>query len=392
MESTQPQIDNYDESDINFGILLEEEPAPLNSPAIASPIELHLSEIQDFKVLIFSLAFTLISLGILLNLLFKLLIIFRRKRQTTTTLLLFSLSSGYVLLLSVYTVKLTAYLHGDNILTFHMYDSIDNWTYGEIMCRVTSGTPMLVKLLSQFTMIAIVLKRLLKAKKVCDCEVSEGKQPEVQLTVETIFNISISELIVSRSEDEQDMLNHEDAKLSNTNKYGIPYQDGSSPQPHKPSLSTLNCLIKTFEWPFILILGLATWLFSLTASLPMFFNFQLSPTNGPNLRCNSVYKFPEDSISVRNLYLNYIIFGLALPSSFTLACLILLFVVQLKCCSRRFQNPHFSKSSALKRKHDQSATTNSSSNSSSTSFSSVNNLKSCTRSQSNAFYLFINIF
>ncbi len=156
MESTQPQIDNYDESDINFGILLEEELAPLNSPAIASPIELHLSEIQDFKVLIFSLAFTLISLGILLNLLFKLLIIFRRKRQTTTTLLLFSLSSGYVLLLSVYTVKLTAYLHGDNILTFHMYDSIDNWTYGEIMCRVTSGTPMLVKLLSQFTMISIV--------------------------------------------------------------------------------------------------------------------------------------------------------------------------------------------------------------------------------------------
>ena len=162
----------YDEADINYGISYEENSAPLGFPIRPS---LSVStEIQDFKVLIISMAFTVISIGILLNLIFKLLVVCRRKRQTSTTLLLFSLSFAYVLLLSVYTVKLMSYLHGDNILRFHMYDTIDNWAYGQLMCRVVSGLPVFVKLLGQITMFAIALKRLIKATQICDCDISEG--------------------------------------------------------------------------------------------------------------------------------------------------------------------------------------------------------------------------
>jgi len=62
-----------------------------------------------------------------------------------------------------------------------MYDTIDNWTYGQLMCRVASGVPILVKLLSQLTMISIVLKRLLKVRNISECETSEGKTLKKEL-------------------------------------------------------------------------------------------------------------------------------------------------------------------------------------------------------------------
>ena len=126
-------------------------------------------ESNEFRLAIIGIGLTLIATGILANLIFKLLVVCRKgKRQTCTTLTMASMCLAYLIFLVLYSLKLTVYMSGDNIIKFHVYDTIDNWLYGQFMCQMISGLPFCVKLISRLSILAMVAKRILNIV-VCDC-------------------------------------------------------------------------------------------------------------------------------------------------------------------------------------------------------------------------------
>lgn len=236
-----------------------------------------------------------------------------------------------------------------------MYDTLDHWQYGQLMCQTASGLPVFAKFLTRITLLIIALKRLLKYTFVNDCSCSD----------------------LNNTEDEQDMLRHEteDAKLN----YGIPHNLSPSPRPQKGSTccGKLKCIKRIFDWPFLLLLVIFLWFVSFGVTLPLFGSFKLTSGISQDV-CNSVYKFPEELESVRSMYWNYLVYCLVLPSGLTFLCLLLLGIVQMRCCMSKF--PGLDRSPSLTRRN-KANTSNSSSSSSATSFTSADHLQSCSRSR-----------
>jgi hypothetical protein len=150
-------------------------------------------ESNEFRLSIICIALSLIAIGILANLFFKLMVICRKgKRQTCTTLTMMSMCLAYLIFLAFYSVKLNVYISGDNITKFHIYETIDNWIYGQFMCQLISGLPFCVKLISRLSILALVTKRVFNIV-ICDCnedicvgykgsdELSDGISEETRL-------------------------------------------------------------------------------------------------------------------------------------------------------------------------------------------------------------------
>lgn len=349
----------YDgEEDIDYGMSYEEESAALihdNIP-LNSIIQKQSTDSTDFKFLVIASAFTIVSLGIFLNLIFNLYVLCRKKRrQTSTTLVLFSMSIAYLISLAFYALKMSVYLDGDTIYKFHMYDTIDNWTHGQFLCRLQSGLPVFIKLIVRLSIVIMAFKRLCAVFN-CDC----NSQEQIQY------------------EDEQDMLDDETVHYSRPSKT----QKKSSNQ---SKLTKLSFMIKIFEWPALFCLILTIWLISFGATLPLFSSYKLSEPGHNDIAfiensiCNSVYKFPEDLDKVRTMYFNYLLFGLILPSFIVIFSLILLLIIQSTCGNQNI--------SSVNRKNNQNSGHHSnSSSSSSTSFTendSINHHESCSRSKGN---------
>jgi hypothetical protein len=166
-------------------IVQEQQGSPINSQASNSQDEFHemmssrKNETNDFRLTIISIGLTLISIGILINLIFNLLVVLRKKRrQTCTTLLMFSMCFAYLIYLAFYSLKLSIYFNGDNITKYHIYDTVDNWTYGAFLCKFLSALPIAVKLISRLSILTIVFKRVV-AVLVCGnskaCEFSSER-------------------------------------------------------------------------------------------------------------------------------------------------------------------------------------------------------------------------
>jgi hypothetical protein len=140
-----------------------------NQPNYDALMNHHKDESNEFRIAIICIGLTLIATGVCANLFFKLLVICRKgKRQTCTTLTMLSMSLAYLIFLVFYSIKLSVNVSGDNITKYHIYDTIDNWLYGQFMCQLISGLPFCVKLISRLSILALVAKRVFNIM-ICDC-------------------------------------------------------------------------------------------------------------------------------------------------------------------------------------------------------------------------------
>jgi len=294
------------------------------------------NETAEFKNMILSLALIMVSVGLVANVLFNLLIVCRkRKRQTATTLVMFSMCSAYLIYLCFYCLKLSVYFNGDSITKFHMYDTIDNWVYGAFLCRFISGLPFCCKLISRLSILTLVCKRFLNIF-VCDCS-SNADSKEC-------------------SQADSDEIDTESSKLNHAGHHA---SSKSSNQTNEISQAKTCCkklhLIKQmFEWPILIVLISCIWLISVCVSLPIFKSFKLNEPSQNSIQtsrniCNSVFRFPEDINSVSEMHFGYLVYGLLVPSGVIFVCLIGLFLMQSKLFSKSSSSsssqssPRFSK-------------------------------------------------
>ena len=279
------------------------------------------TEANEFRITIVCLGLALISIGIVANLLFKLIVLCRkRKRQTSTTLLMFSMCLAYLLFLVFYCFKLSIYFNGDNITKFHIYDTIDNWIYGQFMCKFISGLPISIKLISRLSILTLIAKRIL-AMILCNCN------EEICLDLNDL------------NDDDSEMTN---LKQSSVNK---PARGGRN---SSGKIRKLKLISKLFEWPILIIVIAIIWLVSFMSSWPIFSSYMLNePSNliNSNKICDSVYLFPDDIKSIGSMYLSYFVYSLILPCSIILALLILLYILQSSYCFARMSSPSVSGSS-----------------------------------------------
>jgi hypothetical protein len=280
------------------------------------------AEANDFRLTIVCLGLALISIGIAANLLFKLIVLCRkRKRQTSTTLVMFSMCSAYLLFLVFYCFKLSIYFNGDNITKFHIYDTIDNWIYGQFMCKLISGLPISIKLISRLSILTLIAKRIL-ALVLCNCNEEVCLDPN------------------DLNDDDSEMTN---LRQSSANK---PTRSGRN---SSGKMRKLKLISQLFEWPILIIVIAIVWLVSFMSSWPIFASYMLNEPstliNSNNKICDSVYLFPDDIKSIGSMYLSYFVYSLILPCSIILALLVLLYVLQSSYCFTRMSSPSASGSS-----------------------------------------------
>lgn len=80
------------------------------------------NESNEFRVMIVCFGLALISVGILANLVFSLLVMCRRrKRQTSSTIIMASMCLAYFVFLLFYCFKISVYFNGDNIIKCNSY-------------------------------------------------------------------------------------------------------------------------------------------------------------------------------------------------------------------------------------------------------------------------------
>ena len=236
---------------------------------------------EDTKLLqatIVSLGVFLVVLGILVNVIFNVVSIVRR-RYTANTLIMISMCTAYLLYLILYCFKLSVYLK--DISKYHIYDTIQEWSYGLFMCQFINAFLITCKLISRFSILALCIKRittLLEAKN----------------RVEKFFN-------------------HEN------NDQAI---DGGF------KIKILNFFIRLFNLPFILFLILMIWLTSFLISLPVYMSYKLTEVNNSTtVLCDSVYSFPDDTAKYAMNTFNYMIFGLVIPSILIMTSIGIIFAI-----------------------------------------------------------------
>lgn len=284
-------------------------------------------ESNEFRLAIICIGLTLISTGILANLIFKLLVVCRKgKRQTCTTLTMVSMCLAYIIFLVLYSLKLSVYFSGDNITKFHIYDTIDNWVYGEFLCSFISGLPFCCKLISRLSILALVAKRILNVV-VCDC--NEGICAD--------FNCKSDEL-------NSDEVGEETKLKSSHGTEGLNYKKS------KNAFRKFKIIRKVFEWPVIILLILLIWIISIATTWPIFSSYKLNkPESSSSEICDSIYVFPDDIQKIRFMYLNYLIYALALPCFLIVILLCVLYILQSNYCSKAYA-PTSATSTPVKRK------------------------------------------
>ena len=305
------------------------------------------NETNDFRLMIITLGLTLISIGILANLVFNLLVMLRKKkRQTCTTLIMFSMCFSYLIYLAFYSLKLSIYFNGDNITKYHIYDTIDNWTYGSFLCKFLSALPIAVKLISRLSILIIVFKRLftslicssnslLSSTSSIDCdylneEETKFKEFFIKNSVKLKSTCKINENTFESSLNDAD-------EISNHNI------DNVKSRSNRTKFNKINTIRRLFEWPIIFIIVALIWCVGFFSSWPIYSMYKLNKPAGSandnieafttNTICDSVYSFPEDANKVSDIYLNYLIYALILPCLIILILLLILSVLDLSLCN-----------------------------------------------------------
>lgn len=240
-------------------------------------------ESNEFRTLIVSLGLILLSVGILSNLLFNLLIIcYKRKRKTSSTLIMSSICLAYILFFIFYCFKIIVYFNVETIIKFHNYDVTENWIFGSFLCKFVHAMPIWCKIFTRLSILTLIAMRILSLLIRKNC-------------------ISSSKI----------------SKDANTNII----KDKS-----RKSILGLGFIKKCFECPALLVIIGLIWIISFLASTPLFLSYKLNHVTDPPI-CDSVYQFPDDIKKVIKLYLNYFIYGLIVPCS-----LILIFLIILSLC------------------------------------------------------------
>ncbi|CAF0830849.1 unnamed protein product [Brachionus calyciflorus] len=303
MVSTTSTLYHYDDMNYESSSELKSDVFEPKSPEIlihpsSSPIneltnnsnsyELLLNEQENdesnaFRALIVCLGLFIISIGILSNLLFSLLIICRkRKRKTASTLIMSSMSLAYILFFIFYCFKISVYFNLETIIKFHIYDITENWTLGSFMCKFISSLPICCKLLTRLSLLTMVIMRIL--------------------------GFLIRNNCVSNSKAYHD---------KNVNIL----------KDNRSNIQKLNLIKKFFECPLLLIIILLIWLISLFSTWPIFASYKLNDALSPPI-CDSTYDFPNEIQLVSKLFFNYFIYGLVVPVFLTIIALIFLSVIQ----------------------------------------------------------------
>ena len=241
---------------------------------------------EDTKVLqstLVSLGIFIIVLGILMNTLFNMFTIIRR-RYTSNNVIMVSMCTSYLLYLIFYCFKLSVYLK--DISKYHIYDTLQEWTYGLFLCQFINGLLLTCKLISRFSILALCVKRIV-----------------------TLFQ--------AKNEDED--------YLNGAKSDDVPSQASSNSFQSK----MLNLFIKLFSWPYLLLLIIFIWIVSFLASLPVYLSYKLTEVHNSSIMlCDSVYSFPDESGKYAMSTFNYMIFALVLPSILILMSIGIIFAVQ----------------------------------------------------------------
>lgn len=283
-----------------------------------SLMETRRHESNDFRVLIVCLGLSIVSLGLLSNLLFSLLVIACPKRHrrgtkiTSTQLVMLFMCLAYFMFLILYCVRLTLHLQTDSvsnnsILKFNIYDNMENWLYGGFMCKVISSAPIWTKLVSRFSLMLIVLRRL--CCKLCFFVQASQEAPT------------------------------EESEKMNANEVNILERKGNKYDLHKRAVvrersDRSRRLINLFcRVPWVFVLTCVVFCGSWLAILPLYMSFKLDTSTGI---CDSVYAFPDDVNKVAQIYFGYLVYGLAIPLGLTLVLLVVLFLLNLGCISSYF--------------------------------------------------------
>lgn len=352
-------------------------------PEFKKLMMLRKNETADFKYLITTIALVIISLGLVANLLFTLLIMcHKRKRQTYTTLIMFSMCIAYFVYLCFYCLKLSVYFSGDSITKFHMYDTIDNWVYGEFLCRLVSGLPFCCKLVSRLSILTIIAKRFFNLF-ICDC--TESNESNTASQVDT------------------DDFDSENTKLNEIGQQLAKLSQNKRTQ--NKSCKKIHLLKIMFKWPTLLLIITSIWLLSVGITFPIFNSFKLNEPSSNSIQtstniCNSVFRFPEDIKLVSKMYFNYFIYAFILPCGLIFTFLIGLFMLQSKNCSpmsrvTKSGNASLSSTSSSPKisKSKEINSNGSTSTSSSASFDEItNNNQQCSTSLSSNNLLLWNMF
>jgi hypothetical protein len=249
-------------------------------------------ETNDLRYWIVCVGLLMISIGVMANLLFNLLIVCRkRKRQTSTTLIMFSMCFAYLIYLTFFSLKMTIYFNGENLLKFHIYDTIDNWTYGSFLCHFISGLPICCKLISRLSIFTIVLRRFLF----------------LLLNIENERSFDFYDKRFNSNDSKQNSKQNEHSLLKKVFR-------------------------KLFEWPFVILVIALIWLISIIATWPMFSSYKYNEILSV---CDSVFSFPDDIKSINFMYFNYMIYALILPCMIIFVLLFVLFVLESNWFKRR---------------------------------------------------------
>ncbi|RMZ93764.1 hypothetical protein BpHYR1_015917 [Brachionus plicatilis] len=242
-------------------------------------------ESNEFRTLIVSIGLVLVSIGILSNLLFILLVLCRRpKRKTSSSLIMSSICLAYILFFIFYCFKIVVYFNVETIIKFHNYDVTENWIFGSFLCKFVHALPIWCKIFTRLSILVLIVMRIL--------------------------SLLIRRNCVSNSKSLQD---------ANINVIK---------DKNKKSILGLSLMRKCFECPVLLVIIALVWVISLLASGPLFFSYTLNHVTNPPI-CDSVYQFPDDLKKVANFYFNYFIYGSMVPCFLILLTLIVLSLFQL---------------------------------------------------------------
>nr|QVK45745.1 G protein-coupled receptor [Proales similis] len=250
-----------------------------------SLLDSHETESGQFKQLIVSFSLTFILAGLLANSIFALLLVCRGKRQppTCTGLFMLCMCVANLAYLVAFCLKTSTLLHGNSVSKFHIYNTIDHWTYGSFLCSLTSAAPTFCKLVLRLSLLSVVLKRALcSALASCD------------------------------------------------------YDEWSDNKSSGSRFKKLKSIYRLFEWPLVLIVLAMVWSVSFFSSMPVYSAYRLNPTGSV---CDSVYAFPDDIRLAAYVQLNYLIYALIIPGLFMLVLLV------LTISFSRSQSPESSESS-----------------------------------------------
>lgn len=228
------------------------------------------SEMNSLQFVLVLTGIVLVGFGILANLLFNLLILLK-KRFTVSNILMISMCLANILYLIFYSLKLSIY--GKSITKYHVYDTLDPWPYGELMCQLTSGLIVTCKLIVRLSILGLALVRILS-------------------------------LIQLRNR--QRLL------------------DGST------SRANFSAQKSLLGYPLLIALLLSIWFIGFLGAIPVYSSFKLTTLyNSTETFCDSTYSFPEDLPKVAFVSFSYLVLALGLPCLLIFFALIIILVLHV---------------------------------------------------------------